>query len=158
MPSAPGDPESQVAAFYPLWAIPLPPHQARVASSGPVGDKASNRVEDSRYALRSLCREDPITAVETVAVRQRRLLQLGWGCGCTSFLRRPYSISVWLPVAMWSGPRRLGAICGGWVRVRCLMLASVLGGTDEHFDPEADDEQIQDHLGRDEESRGLTGG
>jgi hypothetical protein len=38
------------------------------------------------------------------------------------------------------------------------MLASVLGGTDEHFDPEADDEQIQDHLGRDEESRGLTGG
>ena len=59
--------------------MPLPPHQASVARSGPVGDKASNRVEDSPYALRSLRREDPITAVETVAVCQRRLLQLGSG-------------------------------------------------------------------------------
>jgi hypothetical protein len=58
--------------------MPLTPHQARVASSGPVGDKASNRVEDSRYALRPLRGEDPITAVETVAVCQRRLLQFGW--------------------------------------------------------------------------------
>ena len=57
-----------------------------------------------------------------------------------------------------SGPRRLGAICGGGVRIRCLALATSLNGTGEHSDPEAEDEQVQDHLGRDKESRGLTGG
>ena len=89
--------------------MPLPPHQASVARSGPVGDKASNRVEDSRYALRSLRREDPITAVETVAVCQRRLLQLGSGLRLYLVPTTPILDIVWLPVAMWSGPRRLVA-------------------------------------------------
>ena len=39
-----------------------------------------------------------------------------------------------------------------------LALATSLNGTGEHSDPEAADEQVQDHLGRDKESRGLTGG
>jgi hypothetical protein len=37
-------------------------------------------------------------------------------------------------------------------------LATALNGTDEQSDPEPEDEQIQDHLDRDQASRELTRG